>query len=217
MLQSQTLTLLGIWLLYFLLHSILASLRFKHWVAAHWPALIPVYRLLFNLIALLFLIPPLLIIFRWQGPYLWRWHGAGWWIANGLALIALWLFIWSLRYYDSKEFFGIHQWQEGDKRLEDQERFHISPLHRFIRHPWYSLGMVLIWTRDMTPPLLVSAILISLYFILGSRLEERKLLVYHNESYRRYKARVPGLIPMPWRYLSKHEAQELVRISHRAG
>jgi hypothetical protein len=101
--------------------------------------------------------------------------------------------------------------------VEDQERFYISPLHRFVRHPWYSLGLVLVWTRDMNGPLLLSASAITLYFIVGSRLEERKLLVYHGEAYRRYRARVPGLIPLPWRYLNRQAARALVCAARRTG
>ncbi|MES9964380.1 MAG: hypothetical protein ABW116_12635 [Candidatus Sedimenticola sp. 20ELBAFRAG] len=209
-LESQALILIGVWLLYFLIHSILASLRMKRWFAARWPGLMPAYRLGFNVLALVLLIPPLYLIYSADGAYLWRWTEYGWWLANGLALLALFGFAWSSRYYDGDEFLGLRQWRDRERRVEDQERFQISPLHRYVRHPWYSLGLVLIWTRDMNPEFLVTAILATLYFVFGSRLEERKLIAYHGEVYRRYMARVPGLIPRPWRYLSTGEAHELV-------
>jgi len=207
--DGHTLLVIGAWLCYFLLHSLLASLLVKRWVAAHRPRLMPLYRLFFNGLALLLLIPPLWLTYAWQGPWLWRWSGPGWWLANGLALIALGLFWWSLRYYDASEFIGLRQWRQREERVEDQERFHISPLHRFVRHPWYSLGLVLIWTRDMNLAFFWTAVVISLYFIAGSRLEERKLITYHGEAYRRYRALVPGLLPWPGRYLSKQEAAAL--------
>ncbi|MES9845696.1 MAG: hypothetical protein ABW162_14840 [Candidatus Sedimenticola sp. PURPLELP] len=209
-LESQALILIGVWLLYFLIHSILASLRMKRWFAGRWPDLMPAYRLGFNVLALVLLIPPLYLIYSADGSYLWRWTGYGWWLANGLALLALFGFAWSSRYYDGDEFLGLRQWRDRERRVEDQERFQISPLHRYVRHPWYSLGLALIWTRDMNPEFLVTAILATLYFVFGSRLEERKLITYHGEVYRRYMARVPGLIPRPWRYLSSGEADELV-------
>jgi len=80
-----------------------------------------------------------------------------------------------------------------------------------VRHPWYSLGLVLLWTRDMDPALLTSAVLTTLYIGVGSRLEERKLIVFHGEIYRRYRGRVPALIPSPWRYLTGEEAEALLR------
>ncbi len=209
--DSQALIVVGAWLFYFLLHSLLASLAAKRLVARRWPRLMPAYRLFFNAVAALTLVPPLWLTCRWDGPWLWRWEGPWWWLANGLALVALGLFWWSLRWYDSGEFIGLRQWRRREGRVEDQERLHISPLHRWVRHPWYSLGLVLIWTRDMNAAWLWTAILASLYFVIGSRLEERKLMTYHGRAYARYRERVPGLLPRPWRHLSREEAEALER------
>ena len=111
--------------------------------------------------------------------------------------------------YDGSEFLGLRQLRGGLTAVEDQERFNLSPLHRYVRHPWYSLGLVLVWTRDMDPAFLTTAVMITLYFVLGSRLEERKLLVYHGELYRSYRRRVPSLVPLPWRYLTREQARTL--------
>lgn len=198
------------WLGYFLIHSALASLAVKRWVAARFPSWMPGYRLAFNALAVLLLIPALALTYAERGPWLWQWTGVGWWISNGLAAAALLAIFWSLRWYDGQEFLGLRQWRGRVRRPEDQERFHLSPLHRFVRHPWYSLGLVLIWTRDMDPAFLLTAIMVSLYLAIGARLEERKLLVYHGELYRRYRERVPSLIPLPWRYLGPEAVERLL-------
>lgn len=207
----RTACLVGGWGLYFLIHSLLASLAIKSWLAGRWPQWLPAYRLAYNGIALALLLPLLGLLVLWHGPSLWVWSGAWAWLANGLTVLALAGFAWSLRYYDGAEFLGMRQWCRGVRGVEDQERFTLSPLHRYVRHPWYSLGLVLLWTRDMDPALLLSALLISLYFLIGSRLEERRLLVYHGEVYRRYRERVPALIPLPDRYLSRAEASALLK------
>jgi len=204
--------LIGSWLFYFGLHSLLASLSFKKMIAELFPAVMPAYRLIFNIIALLLLFPPLGLIYLAQAEVelLWQWQGIQAWIANGLALTALLLFIRSLRYYDSSEFSGLRQLRNNIQAVEDQENFCLSPLHRFVRHPWYFLALVLIWTREMDQATLISAILISGYFVIGSRLEEQKLVIYHGKIYQRYQARVPALFPLPWRYLKKNEVAELL-------
>lgn len=212
--NSQVLALVGAWLFYFLIHSLLASLRVKRLIAAHWPGVMPVYRLLFNLGALLLLAPPIYFTFQLKGPWLWRWSDTIGWFTDGLALISVALFYWTSRYYDSSEFIGLKQWRKRFVVVEDQERFHLSPLHRFVRHPWYLLALVFIWSRDMTPALLVTALLATLYFWLGSRLEEYKLIIYHGDVYCRYRERVPGLLPRPWRYLSREDAEELQRYAN---
>jgi protein-S-isoprenylcysteine O-methyltransferase Ste14 len=206
---KQIVIICAVWLLYGLVHSFTASLMLKRWVARCWPGYMPFYRLTFNLLAVITLIPPLVLIYRWHGEYLWQWTGVGWLISNALALAAMGGFAWSLRYYDGSEFIGLRQWRARERRVEDQEHFHISPLHRYVRHPWYFLALIILWTRDMDGVLLLSSLLISGYFVLGAQLEERKLLVYHGDRYRHYRERVPALIPLPWRFLTATQAQAL--------
>lgn len=199
-----------LWLVYFLLHSWLASLRLKHWVARRFPYITPWYRLIFNTLALVLLVPPIGLMWQLSGEPLWQWHGLTAWLAYGAMSLAFVGFIWSLNFYDGCEFLGLRQLKLQIHDVKDQERLHISPMHRFVRHPWYSLGLVLVWTQEMDMARLISAFAITLYFLLGSILEERKLLLYHGESYRKYRARVPALLPNPWRYLTVEEAKQLL-------
>ena len=201
------------WIAYFLLHSILASLMVKRWVErsrSHW---LTAYRLLFNAIAVILVLPLVWLTYSIDANLLWQWSGALGWMANGLALLAFAGFVWSMRYYDAGEFIGIRQWRVQESCIEDQEHLHISPAHRYVRHPWYFLALILMWSRDMNAPLLITVSMASLYFLFGSRLEERKLLSYYGDAYARYRQRVPGLIPLPWRHLNADEAAELERMA----
>ncbi len=213
-LSPQLLTLAAAWLAYCAIHSLLASLWLKERVAERWPQAMAAYRLAFNVTAVVLIIPLLWLTYTLDGPWLWRWQGPWGWLADGIALAAVAGFLWSLRYYDTQEFLGLRQWRERATSVLDQERFHISPLHRYVRHPWYFLALLILWSRDMNPAWLAVTVLASAYFVVGSRLEEAKLLRYHGEVYARYRARVPGLIPLPWRHLDPQEAEAL---SARAG
>ena len=62
----------------------------------------------------------------------------------------------------------------------------------------------------MDTSLLAASSVISLYFIIGSYFEEKKLVDEYGEIYRKYKHRVPALMPNPWKYLSPKEAEELL-------
>ncbi|MBL3589602.1 MAG: hypothetical protein JMN24_07380 [gamma proteobacterium endosymbiont of Lamellibrachia anaximandri] len=212
---GNLLILATLWLLYFLSHSLLASLTAKHWVAKRYPAFMPWYRISFNVLAVLLLLPPLGLMWHWHSLPLWEFNAALTWFTYGLTLLAILGFLWSTRYYDSGEFIGLRQLRLRIREVHDQENFHISPLHRYVRHPWYSLALVLIWSREMDAAMLVSAIMMTLYFIYGSRIEERKLVVYHGEVYQRYQSLVPGLLPRPWRYLSREAAEALVAGARR--
>lgn len=209
----QILALVLCWLTYAGVHSALAALGFKRWMLGRWPGFAAGYRLAYNLLAVVLLLPPVALTLAWSGPPLWSWQGPWAWLANGLALAAAGGFLWLTRYYDMAVFSGSAQWRAQRPVAEDPGSLRLSPLHRYVRHPWYSLGLVILWTRDMDEARLVGALCISLYLWLGSLLEERKLLVLHGEAYARYRRRVPGLIPLPGRVLEAEEARGLERLA----
>jgi len=195
---------------YFVLHSCLASLQAKNYVLNRFAGLLAYYRLLFNVVSVLLLLPLVWFMQVQKGPPLWHWTGIGYGIANTIALAAIGVFFWTLRQYDGKEFIGLRQIQEKTTAVHDLENFQLSTPHRFVRHPWYCAALLILWTRDIYVTQLISYGLISLYFILGSRLEERKLIQYHGDVYRTYQKKVPALFPLPWRYLTREEAIQLV-------
>jgi len=202
--------LLGAWLVYFALHSALASISVKTRMATRYPSLMPRYRIGFNTIAILGLLPILWLLYSHPGPAVWSWSGMSAYVADGLALAAVAGFLYTLRDYDGSEFLGVRQWLNQTRTVEDQECFHITSVHRFVRHPWYFFSLVILWTRDMSEAMLVSALIMTAYFVVGSKMEERKLIAYHGERYRRYMGKVAGLVPLPWKTISKAEALEIV-------
>jgi protein-S-isoprenylcysteine O-methyltransferase Ste14 len=192
------------WIAYFLLHSLLASQSVKR----HFSGL-RCYRLIYNLIAVATLLPIVALHVFYQGERVIHWQGGWSLLAQIMGLIAIACFIWTLRYYDLEEFSGWRYCRNGEAE-KPKARLVISPPHRYVRHPWYSCALVVIWCRDMDLAQLISTILISVYFVIGSRLEERRLVAEFGDSYREYLRRVPGLIPQPWRYLSRESAEQLM-------
>lgn len=197
------------WFAYALLHSALAAHALKDMVAARWPGLARWYRLAYNMVAVATALPLVWLIHAIDGDWLWRWTGPAAWLANGLGLAAVAGFLVSSRYYDMDGFLGLRQVREAVGTADGRESFVLSPFHRHVRHPWYCFGLILVWTRDMNAALLVSAGAITLYFVLGSKLEEKKLAAVYGDAYRRYMARVPGLLPLPWKYLTPAQAEQL--------
>jgi hypothetical protein len=211
-LSHITLLLLG-WILYFFIHSATASQRTKQWVVFKWPGFAPKYRLTYNILATVLVIPPAWLMYSYQGSFLIQWQGAALWIANFIAVLAVLAFFWSLHYYDTQEFLGTKQWQHQTKTIDDQSGFRLSPLHRYVRHPLYFLALIVVWTRSMDLARLVSSVAITAYFIVGSRLEEKKLVDLFGETYSKYRQLVPGLFPLPWRYLSRIDADKLTAMN----
>lgn len=202
------------WLLYFSLHSFLASLTAKRWLATRFPAFNFAYRVFYNIVSLLAIVPILWFMHKLNGPRLWAWPDELAWLANGLAILAAIGFIWSFRYYGAADFLGLAQLKTKQKADNEHQALAISPLHRHVRHPWYFFGLVILWTRDMTPAFFISALAITTYLIIGSRLEERKLIYFYGDAYREYRRRVPALIPWPGHHLTADEATRLMQMSH---
>ncbi|WP_207062557.1 isoprenylcysteine carboxylmethyltransferase family protein [Motiliproteus sp. SC1-56] len=202
---------------YFSLHSWLASLACKRWVGRRWPGLLPAYRLLYNGLSVVLLIPILVILWRFDGPSLWQWPQPLDWVMNGLALASLGAFATTLGAYDQGVFSGLAQWRRGQRAVEDDERLRLSFWHRFVRHPWYFFVLVILWTREPNAAQLLFYALVTLYLVVGSRLEERKLVLAYGEAYSNYRQRVPGLLPLPGRSISAAEARDLEQAARRPG
>ncbi len=201
---------------FFILHSFLASLFVKQKVENASPLIVKYYRLFYNLLALVLFFPLYFMLRTYPGPTLWAWDYPYSILADALAVCAIFAFMWTLKGYDMMEFLGIRQLSSKKVSAHDQGAMHISTLHRYVRHPWYTLILVVLWTRDIHLAQLVAYSLITLYFVLGSRLEEKKLIVYYGEAYKQYMKKVPGIIPLPGRNLNKQEADELIALAATA-
>jgi protein-S-isoprenylcysteine O-methyltransferase Ste14 len=213
--------LAGLWLGYFAVHSLLAARWMKAAVvrrAPDWGR--RGYRLAYNLLAVVLLVPPLALMTALSGPPVIDWRGPAWWLAQLAAAAAVAGFVHSLRGYDTGHFLGMRHWREGgitDGGAEPWEPLRLAGYHRFVRHPWYFFGLVILWTRDMDTARLVSATAATLYLVAGSRLEEARLRTAYGAAYDTYRRRVPALVPLPGKYLTPGEAQALAREANQQG
>lgn len=196
------------WIVYLGLHSFLAGNGFKSWCRVRWPGLQPYYRLIYNVLAVVLLALPLSASYSLATAPFITWSGAAAWLMNLLGASALLGFIWTLRYYDMSSFLGIAR---GDS--SDRATLTVSPFHRWIRHPWYFFGLVIMWTRDLSVGWFGTAIVITLYLVIGSRREERRLVEEFPRAYPFYQARVPALLPWRGRALSFDAMQTVKKLA----
>jgi protein-S-isoprenylcysteine O-methyltransferase Ste14 len=72
----------------------------------------------------------------------------------------------------------------------------IDGLYRYVRHPLYTAGLVIIWLLPvLTWNLLAMNFGLTVYILIGATIEERKLLRKFGEAYAKYRSRTPMLIP----------------------
>jgi protein-S-isoprenylcysteine O-methyltransferase Ste14 len=184
--------------LYGALHSLLASLRAKTLARRTLgPASARWYRLGYNLIGALTLLPVLAIPARQPGLLLYRaaWPWSGLMLA-GQAL-ALVIILVGLLQTGLAGFLGLRQLLEGEP--EGPPRLRVTGLYRWVRHPLYTAGLALLWLSPlMTTSTLALFIGLSLYLYIGSLFEERRMIREFGQAYREYQRRVPRLLPRPW-------------------
>jgi len=185
------------WLAYGALHSALCGDGVK---ARLKPLLGAGYRLAYNVFAVAALVPVLAVghwAFAGSRPF---GFGEDAMVALGIAELAGWgLMLLALRDYDLGRFAGITQIRAArlDIDVDEDEPLHTEGFHRYVRHPVYSAGFLILAGGIWTPPGLATAVFVGLYLIVGTIFEERRLLARYGEAYAAYKAKVPAFIP--WR------------------
>jgi protein-S-isoprenylcysteine O-methyltransferase Ste14 len=112
------------------------------------------------------------------------------------------LFIAGLFKYDILQVLGIRQIKSGKSHatLSESGDIDTSGILSITRHPWYLATIMLVWTyfREMYVSTLIVNIILTIYLIIGTILEERKLIIELGDSYRHYINRVSMLFPTKW-------------------
>jgi protein-S-isoprenylcysteine O-methyltransferase Ste14 len=95
---------------------------------------------------------------------------------------------------------GIKQIKEGtsDKLITDTGELDTSGVLRVTRHPWYLATILFIWARQLDVSAILVNIILTSYLIVGTCLEEKKLIGEFGEQYLAYQKRVSMLIPYRW-------------------
>ncbi len=110
----------------------------------------------------------------------------------GGQLFALLMLLIAFLQTDSLSFVGLRQLFEKEKPGDLVTR----GLYRVVRHPLYTFSLLFIWlTSIMTQNMLTVYVGATLYILVGTYFEERKLLRDFGESYAEYKRKTPMLIP----------------------
>lgn len=150
------------------------------------------YRLAYNLFSVLTFIPILLLVgllpdrVLYVVPPPWRYLMLAGEIGAALCILLAALQV------DAASFIGIRQPFQGERRGE----LVTAGFYRWVRHPFYLFGLLILWlTPAMTRNLLVAYLGLSAYLIIGPLFEERKLMREFGAAYAEYKARTPMLIP----------------------
>ena len=149
------------------------------------------YRLLFNAIAVVSLIPGFFI----AKTLVTNSHSTPstllFYLGIVMAVAGLLIVLFALKNYDILEFTGLG-------KANPNEKLRITGLNRYVRHPLYTGVFLVVWgifIATMQMKFLIIAVVTTIYIYIGTKLEERKLLEVFGEDYVRYKEKIGMFFP----------------------
>ena len=182
------------------LHTLTAG-QFKGWFRQRFGerAYEGLYRVLYNILALITLAPISLLFSLYPGEIVWtidlKWEPVLL-IIQAIGLIGL---VISLLQIDLGRFLGISQliaFLRGAPLPLRDEKLQTGGLYRFVRHPLYLFSILTILpVTTMTEGYFGFCVGATLYFMIGSVYEERRLVRYFGQEYEEYRKRVPRIFP----------------------
>ena len=186
-----------LWIFWCALHSLMISQTVVSGLKERYGGRYRYYRIFYNLVSILTLIPVLIYSGSLQGAPFFAWSGPWRPVQFLLALGALALFYAGGRHYDLRQFLGVRQVAEHESRkgLTETGGLDTTGILGVVRHPWFAGGLLIIWARPIDTAILVTNVVLSTYLVLGAVLEERKLVAEFGDEYREYQNRVPMFLP----------------------
>jgi len=189
---------LFLWTLYVALHSYLISTGFTNLMIRVLKEYYAFYRLFYILISLALLIPLLnyanqiddKVIIIYESPFSV--------IRYILTWFSLLMFFYAFFFnYDSLSFFGFRQIMNFGKevKINPSEAIKKNGLLGLMRHPMYFALIIYLWCQTFRMIDIYVNALLTVYVIIGTVLEEKKLVMEFGEAYIKYKKEVPMLIP----------------------
>ncbi|MGB3717708.1 MAG: mechanosensitive ion channel domain-containing protein, partial [Candidatus Promineifilaceae bacterium] len=127
-----------------------------------------------------------------------------------IAILGLMISLWQT---DPLSFAGLSQVQRfltGNPEVVLPPKMVTQGAYALVRHPLYFFSLLIIWLMPtMTLQLLIFNLATTVYFVVGSVHEERRLLAIFGEEYDEYSSRVPGIVPIKIKYLLKESKMDI--------
>ncbi len=185
------------------LHSITASAGFKIMIRS-WVGQRPydgLYRLTYNLFSAITFLPVLwLLTTIVPNDVIWRVPQPFSYLFVLIQLIGVVGLIVSLLQTDLMRFAGIGQaarFLRGEEEINPPPTLVTRGTYAYVRHPLYFFSLLILWFLPiMTWSTLLFSVLSTIYFWVGSILEERRLISTFGDEYSRYQQHVPRLLPI---------------------
>ncbi len=196
------LLLASLWIVWCVVHSGMISITATEFFKRRLGSNYRFYRVFYNSVAVATIIPVLLYARSLHEHVLFRWEGYLIVFQVLLLTLAGLLALAGARHYDMLQLLGLRQIMTGASHgvLSESGKLDTSGILAVTRHPWYLAAIILIWAdyRSLTMATLITNVILTVYLVVGTILEERKLVIELGEEYRQYQRQVPMLLPWKW-------------------
>ena len=191
-----------LWMAYCVVHSALISVTVTDFLRRALGDRYRFYRLFFNIFSVGTLAPLLIYSHwgHWRTDLLVTWEGHMRIIQYGMIALAAILVLTCSRHYNMLQFLGIRQisQERSGNAMTESGEFDSSGVLGAVRHPWYLALLIVLWARDLNLVEITINMVLSVYLVIGTFLEERKLVLEFGEKYKLYQLQVSMFIPLKW-------------------
>lgn len=187
-----------LWAGYCAFHSYLISIRITDLMTRILKNYFAFYRLFYIVISFVLIVPLINytaqiesnIIIVYTPP----WSVVRLLVTWGSLLIFAWAFFFN---YDSLSFFGIRQILSfgKPKKTDRSSEIKRNGLLGIVRHPMYFALILYLWSQTFRVMDVVTNTVLTIYVLIGTKLEEDKLILEFGDTYVKYQREVPMLIP----------------------
>ena len=182
-----------VWIVYYAIHSILASTSVKKMAVKSLGKLNRYYRLFYSAFATITLAVVLYFQYslespRFAIPLLFKYTSLILLILPGIAIMFIAI----------KKYFMLLSGIRSIFVPVPPSGLKLGGIHRFVRHPLYSGTILFVWGLFFVFPFLnnlIAVVLLTAYVLIGIGFEEKKLIKEFGTIYQKYMLEVPMLIP----------------------
>ncbi|MEJ7913561.1 MAG: isoprenylcysteine carboxylmethyltransferase family protein [Chitinophagaceae bacterium] len=182
------------WIVFCVLHSVLADLTIKKKIYLAYPSFTKWYRAIYTVVAFITLAIVAFYQIALESPLLFEARTVYTIMGGCITLAGAVVMMICIKKY----FLSLSGLKSLFANRVVANNLRVDGIHRYVRHPLYLGTFLFIWGAFVLLPLasiLIACLIITGYTLVGIRLEEKKLVGEFGDAYRQYMQSVPRLLP----------------------
>ncbi|MFC2137419.1 methyltransferase family protein [Bacteroidota bacterium] len=198
--MNKYIILAVLYIIFCFFHSFLISIPVTRYFKKKLGKYYCTYRLNYNIFSLITLFPIIYYEYAVNDVTIFSWSGLWNYFRYLIIVLGMLLLYAGGKGYSFKQFVGITQIKNNCRDENDvaSEKLSTTGILKYVRHPWYTAVIILLWSRNLDYTNLIANTILTIYIVIGTYLEEYKMIKAFGNEYIEYKKRVSMFIPLKW-------------------